>query len=40
MDEPTLRRAIALAEQILADEVDLAALNRRSLAWRGKRQRV
>lgn len=32
----TLERAAALGEAVLADGADLAALNRRSLAWRGK----
>ena len=36
-DRGLLDRAIALAEAALADEVDLAGLNRRSLAWRRKR---
>lgn len=36
-DRALLDRAIALAEAALADEVDLAGLNRRSLAWRRKR---
>lgn len=31
-----LEAAIALGEAVLVDAVDLAALNRRSLAWRGK----
>ncbi|RDC60242.1 Methylated-DNA--[protein]-cysteine S-methyltransferase [Alteripontixanthobacter maritimus] len=31
-----LKRAIALGEAAVADEEDLAELNRRSLAWRGK----
>ena len=31
-----LDAAIALGEAVLAGAVDLAALNRRSLAWRGK----
>lgn len=31
-----LEAAIALGEAVLAGEVDLHALNRRSLAWRGK----
>ncbi|HEX8446751.1 MAG TPA: GCN5-related N-acetyltransferase [Sphingomonas sp.] len=33
-DRPLLDRAIALAQAALAGDVDLAALNRRSLAWR------
>lgn len=33
---PTLRRAVALGEAVLADRADLAALNRRSLELRGK----
>jgi hypothetical protein len=36
-DRALLDRAIALAEAALADEVDLAVLNRRSLTWRRKR---
>lgn len=28
--------AVQLCEQIIADEIDLALLNQRSLAWRGK----
>jgi hypothetical protein len=31
-----LARAVALGEAVLAGEVDLAALNRASLHWRGK----
>ena len=31
-----LEAAIALGEALLAGEADLHALNRRSLAWRGK----
>ena len=31
-----LARAVALGEAVVAGEADLAALNRRSLAWRGK----
>lgn len=34
--EDTLARAIALARAAVAGEVDMAALNRRSLTWRGK----
>ena len=34
--EPILARAIALGEAAVANEADLAELNRRSLAWRGK----
>jgi hypothetical protein len=36
LDEAQLRRAIALAEGVLAGSVDLAALNARSLQRRGK----
>jgi hypothetical protein len=32
-----LARAVALGEAVLADREDLDPLNRRSLAWRGKR---
>ncbi|PWJ18040.1 GCN5-related N-acetyltransferase [Jannaschia seohaensis] len=35
--EAVLRRAVALGEAVLAGEADLAALNRQSLVWRGKR---
>ena len=28
--------AVLLCEQIIADEIDLAVLNQRSLGWRGK----
>ena len=31
-----LERAVATGEEVLAGRVDLAALNARSLAWRGK----
>lgn len=34
-----LERAVALGEAALAGEVDMAALNRQSLAWRGKAPR-
>lgn len=36
-DDAVLARAIALGEAALAGEADLGELNRRSLAWRGKR---
>lgn len=36
MTQDQLQRAIALCRAILADEVDLAQLNRQSLQWRGK----
>ena len=36
MDEATLERALALGGLILAGEANLVALNRRSLALRGK----
>ena len=36
MPEPTLGRAVALGEAVLAGTADLAGLNRRSLALRGK----
>lgn len=35
-DATALERAVALGEAALAGEADLAALNRQSLAWRGK----
>lgn len=35
-DPSALERAVALGEAALAGEADLIALNRRSLAWRGK----
>ena len=34
--DAVLARAVALAEAALGEEADLAALNRASLAWRGK----
>ncbi|MDP4023433.1 GNAT family N-acetyltransferase [Methylobacterium sp. NEAU 140] len=37
MPADRLDAAIALGEAVLAGQADLAALNRRSLAWRGKR---
>ena len=37
-DRALLNRAIGLAEAALAAEVDLAVLNRRSLAWRKARR--
>ncbi|MFS0772155.1 GCN5-related N-acetyltransferase [Sphingomonas sp. 1P08PE] len=36
--DAVLARAVALAHAVIAGEVDLAALNDRSLAWRGKGQ--
>lgn len=36
-DAAALERAVALGRAVMAAEVDLAELNRRSLAWRGKR---
>lgn len=35
-DKALLARAVALGEAVLAGKVDLHAMNRRSLAWRGK----
>lgn len=35
-DTSALERAVALGEATLAGEADLTALNRHSLAWRGK----
>ena len=35
--DATLARAVALGEAVVAGEVDLRDLNRRSLTWRGKR---
>jgi hypothetical protein len=37
MPPDRLARAIELGEAVLTDRADLSALNRRSLAWRGKR---
>ncbi len=34
--DATLEAAIGLGEQVMAQEADLHALNRRSLGWRGK----
>ena len=34
--EDALARAVALGRSVAAGEADLAALNRQSLAWRGK----
>lgn len=34
--DAALARAVALGEAVAAGRVDLAALNRQSLAWRGK----
>ncbi|RDE06876.1 GCN5-related N-acetyltransferase [Sphingomonas aracearum] len=34
--EPLLARAVALGRAVIANEADLVALNRQSLAWRGK----
>ena len=39
MDEAALRRALAIAEAVLAGEADLHALDARSLALRGKPQK-
>ncbi len=36
-DEAALWRAIALGERCVTGDADLHALNRQSLAWRGKR---
>lgn len=36
IDEAALLRAVTLAEDVLAGRADLPALNRQSLAWRGK----
>jgi hypothetical protein len=36
---PLLEAAVRLGERVIAGEDDLAVLNRRSLAWRGKRPR-
>ena len=36
LDDAALARAVALGEAAAAGEVDVALLNRRSLAWRGK----
>ena len=38
-DAALLSRAIDLGEAVIAGSVDLVALNRQSLAWRGKRPR-
>ena len=35
-DRAALKRAVALGRAVMAGEADLAELNRRSLAWRGK----
>lgn len=35
-DAAALARALALGEAVMAGDADLHALNRRSLAWRGK----
>ena len=35
--ELVLQRAITLGEEVVAGQADLAALNRQSLVWRGKR---
>ncbi len=35
-DADALERAVALGEAALAGDADMAALNRQSLAWRGK----
>lgn len=34
--EPILRAAVAVGQAALADNVDIAALNRQSMIWRGK----
>ncbi len=39
LDAVKLAEAVALGEAVLAGQADLGALNRRSLALRGKRQR-
>ncbi len=36
LDPDRARRAVRLCEDIIAERADLAALNRQSLAWRGK----
>lgn len=36
LDDDALARAVGLAEACAAGKADLTALNRRSLAWRGK----
>ena len=38
-DAALLARAVALGEAVAAGEADLVALDRQSLAWRGKRAR-
>lgn len=35
-DQAAMERAVALGRAVMAGEADLAALNRRSLEWRGK----
>ena len=37
--DAVLARAVALGQAVIAEEADLIALDRRSLAWRGKRRR-
>lgn len=39
LDDARLARAIALGHAVLAGDADLPALDRQSLAWRGKRSR-
>ena len=39
LDADQASRAVGLCEDIIAGHADLAALNNRSLAWRGKPQR-
>lgn len=39
-DEAILARAVALADGVIAAEIDLAALNARSLCWRSPNQPV
>lgn len=38
LDDARLAAAIALGREIAAGDADIAALNRQSLAWRGKAQ--
>lgn len=39
IDDARLQQAVGLAEQVATGEADLHALNRQSLAWRGKPHR-
>jgi hypothetical protein len=39
MADEALARAVTLGEAVTAGEADLPALNRQSLAWRGKLRR-